>query len=29
MEGYGKDGPREVLYAALNRKDLVKLKSSL
>ena len=27
MEGYGKDGPREVLYVALNRKDLVKLKN--
>lgn len=26
MKGYGKDGPREVLSVALNRKDLVRLK---
>ncbi len=27
MDGYGIDGPREVLTVALNRKDLAKLKS--
>ncbi len=27
MNGYGKDGPREVLTVALNRKDLMKLKN--
>ena len=27
MSGYGKDGPREVLNVALNRKDLMKLKN--
>ena len=27
MKGYGIDGPREVLNVALNRKDLIKLKS--
>lgn len=26
MKGYGKDGPREVLSVALNRKDLTRLK---
>ncbi|MDR7869241.1 MAG: DUF2179 domain-containing protein [Tissierellaceae bacterium] len=26
LKGYGKDGPREVLSVALNRKDLIKLK---